>query len=80
VVKTTEGFELIDQIEQDLAGGRPVSPHAAGHLLAIDEVVSTHTELESLTPKEREVVVLIARGHFLLSRGFIGLTPLFPPH
>jgi DNA-binding NarL/FixJ family response regulator len=62
VVKTTEGFELEEQIEEALAGGRPVSRYVAGHLLKIDEVASTQSEIESLTPREREVVTLIARG------------------
>jgi len=62
VVKTTEGFELEEQIEKALAGGRPVSRYVAGHLLKIDEVASTQSEIESLTPREREVVTLIARG------------------
>lgn len=62
VVKTTEGFELEEQIDKALAGGRPVSRYVAGHLLKIDEVAATHSEMESLTPREREVVTLIARG------------------
>lgn len=62
VVKTTEGFELEEQIDKALAGGRPVSRYVAGHLLKIDDVASTHSEIESLTPREREVVTLIARG------------------
>lgn len=61
VVKTTEGFELSTQIDEALAGGRPVSKYVAGHLLEIDDVVAG-SDLESLTPKEREVVTLIARG------------------
>ena len=62
VVKTTEGFELDEQIEEALAGGRPVSKYVAGHLLKIDDVAAAESEIESLTPKEREVVTLIARG------------------
>lgn len=62
VVKTTEGFELDEQIDKALEGGRPVSRFVAGHLLKIDEAVATDTEIESLTPREREVVTLIARG------------------
>lgn len=62
VVKTTEGFELEEQIEDVLSGGRPVSRYVAGHLLKIDEVVGAESELERLTPREREVVTLIARG------------------
>ena len=63
VVKTTEGFELDEQIELALAGGRPVSRFVAGHLLKIDDVAATTSELEDLTPREREVVTLIARGY-----------------
>jgi DNA-binding NarL/FixJ family response regulator len=62
VVKTTEGFELEEQIDDVLSGGRPVSRYVAGHLLKIDDFVGAQSELESLTPREREVVTLIARG------------------
>lgn len=62
VVKTTEGFELEEQIDDALAGGRPVSRYVAGHLLKIDEIAAGESEMESLTPREREVVTLIARG------------------
>lgn len=62
VVKTTEGFELEEQINEALAGGRPVSRYVAGHLLKIDDVAATHSDIQSLTPREREVVTFIARG------------------
>ena len=62
VVKTTEGYQLKEQIEMALAGGRPVSRAVAGHLLDIDDFTTTQSEMEGLTPREREVVDLIARG------------------
>ena len=62
IVKTTDGHELEEQIDKALAGGRPVSRYVAGHLLKIDAVASGESEIESLTPREREVVTLIARG------------------
>jgi len=62
VVKKTEGFELMDQIDMALAGGRPMSRFVANYSLHIDDVAATTSELEQLTPKEREVVTLIARG------------------
>ncbi|MCZ6630434.1 MAG: response regulator transcription factor [Actinobacteria bacterium] len=62
VVKTTEGFQLGEQIDQVLAGGRPVSRYVANYLLEIDDMAAANSELESLTPKEREVMTLIARG------------------
>lgn len=62
VVKKTDGCELEEQIDSALAGGRPVSRYVANYLLQIDEVAAANSELEALTDKEREVVVLIARG------------------
>lgn len=62
VVKKTEGFELMDQIDLALAGGRPMSRYVANYSLSIDDVAASTSELEQLTPKEREVVTLIARG------------------
>lgn len=62
VVKKTDGVELEEQIDLALAGGRPVSRYVANYLLKIDEVAAASSELEALTPKEREVVTLIARG------------------
>ena len=62
VVKTTEGFQLGEQIDQVLSGGRPVSRYVANYLLEIDDIAAANSELESLTPKEREVMTLIARG------------------
>jgi DNA-binding NarL/FixJ family response regulator len=63
VVKHADEFELADKIDQVLAGGRPVSRYVANYLMKIDDLASTNTELESLTPKEREVMNLIARGY-----------------
>jgi len=62
VVKKTDGYELEEQIDQVLAGGRPVSRYVAHYLLEIDDIAAENSELESLTEKEREVVTLIARG------------------
>jgi DNA-binding NarL/FixJ family response regulator len=63
VVKQADEFELADKIDQVLAGGRPVSRYVANYLMQIDDVASANSELESLTPKEREVMNLIARGY-----------------
>ena len=63
VVKQADEFELADTIDQVLAGGRPVSRYVANYLMQIDDVASAHSELESLTPKEREVMNLVARGY-----------------
>jgi DNA-binding NarL/FixJ family response regulator len=63
VVKQADEFELADKIDQVLAGGRPVSRYVANYLMQIDDVAAAHSELEALTPKEREVMNLIARGY-----------------
>jgi DNA-binding NarL/FixJ family response regulator len=63
VVKRADEFELAENIDQVLAGGRPVSRYVASYLMQIDDVASSNPDLESLTPREREVMTLIARGY-----------------
>lgn len=62
ITKTTIGADLPDLIRQTAAGARPVSPEVAGFLLDIDETIADEA-LARLTPREREVVNLIARGY-----------------
>lgn len=62
IAKTTATDELAELIDQTVAGQRPVSPDVAGFLLDIDEDVDA-CAMEKLTPREREVVNLIARGY-----------------
>jgi len=63
ITKTTASNELPDLIDQTVSGLRPVSPDVAGFLLDIDEDIDTTSTIERLTPREREVVNLIARGY-----------------
>lgn len=63
IVKTSDEQFLLGAIEQTLAGARPISREVAGHLLGIDEAVPEASGIERLTPKEREVTTLIARGY-----------------
>ncbi len=63
IVKSSEGSDLVRAIEQTLAGERPVSREIAGHLLDIDEDIPANAGINKLTPKEREVTKLIARGY-----------------
>lgn len=63
ITKTTLTGELPDLIEQTAEGQRPVSPDVAGFLLDIDEDIAAGSAIERLTPREREVVNLIARGY-----------------
>ncbi len=63
LTKSTHGEELAALLEAALFGKRPVSAEVAGYLLDIDDEIDTGTGLERLTPREREVVNLIARGY-----------------
>lgn len=63
ITKTTMSNELPSLIEQTAAGRRPVSPDVAAFLLDIDEDIAAGSTIERLTPREREVVNLIARGY-----------------
>jgi DNA-binding NarL/FixJ family response regulator len=63
LVKTSEEHEVIDGVRAVLAGQRPVSAEVAGHLLSINEHVPDGSGVERLTPREREVTELIARGY-----------------
>lgn len=63
VTKATLGGDLPDLICQTAAGLRPVSADVAGFLLDIDENIRKDSSIARLTPREREVVSLIARGY-----------------
>lgn len=63
VTKSTLGDALPSMIEQTAKGLRPVSADVAGYLLDIAESISTDSSMSNLTPREREVVNLIARGY-----------------
>ncbi|MGI9667929.1 MAG: response regulator [Acidimicrobiia bacterium] len=49
-------YEAID-------GGNPVSPEVAQYMLEIDDVAGQLELIDRLTPREREVVILIAQGY-----------------
>lgn len=63
LVKTTDPPDLLRAISETLAGGRPLSREIAGHLLAIDADVPESAGIERLTPREKEITTLIARGY-----------------
>ncbi len=63
ITKTTMSNELPRLIEETAEGRRPVSPEVAAYLLDIDEDIAAGSSIERLTPREREVVNLIARGY-----------------
>jgi DNA-binding NarL/FixJ family response regulator len=63
VTKATFGSELPDLVEMAATGARPISPDVAGYLLDIDEGIVAVSGIEKLTPRERDVVRLIARGY-----------------
>lgn len=63
LVKTADEHFVLDAIEQTLAGAKPVSPEVAGFLLNIDRDIPDAAGIERLTPRERDVTTLIARGY-----------------
>jgi DNA-binding NarL/FixJ family response regulator len=63
LTKTTHQELLADLMIGALEGTKPVSKEVAGYLLDIDDESDTDSGLSRLTPREREVVMLIARGH-----------------
>jgi DNA-binding NarL/FixJ family response regulator len=70
VTKTISGPELVDAVRSVAAGDAVFSPRLAGFVLDAfatlhmgDERPSFDPELDQLTPREREVLRLIARAH-----------------
>jgi DNA-binding NarL/FixJ family response regulator len=66
VTKTISGSELADAIRRVADGDAVFSPRLAGFVLdafRAGERVHGDAELEELTPREREVLQLIARGY-----------------
>ena len=66
VTKTISGAELADAVRRVADGDAVFSPRLAGFVLdafRAGERVHSDTELDELTPREREVLQLIARGY-----------------
>ena len=66
VTKTITGPELVDAIRRVSEGDAVFSPRLAGFVLdafRAGEPLGGDSELENLTPREREVLQLIARGY-----------------
>lgn len=62
VLKSTFGSRLVDLVDDVLGGETPVSPQIAGYMLDIGDSIDP-ASTDSLTPRERQVVELIARGY-----------------
>jgi DNA-binding NarL/FixJ family response regulator len=66
VTKTISGEELADAVQRVADGDAVFSPRLAGFVLdafRAGERVQSDSELNELTPREREVLQLIARGY-----------------
>ena len=63
VTKGDHDTRLEQAVVDALGGLRPTSREVAAHVLDIDDAITTDSSLERLTPREREVTNLIARGH-----------------
>ncbi len=63
LTKRVSKDELADALREAIAGGNPVSADVAQYILEIDDVATQLELIDRLTPREREVVVLIAQGY-----------------
>ncbi len=63
ITKSTSGKDLPGVVYEVMDGGTPVSREVAGHLLDIDSAAEQISLIDRLTPREREVVLHIARGY-----------------
>jgi len=63
VTKSTFGPDLPDLVYATATDQRPISADVAGFLLDIDEDIVEVAGIEKLTPREHDVVNLIARGY-----------------
>ncbi|MCL1599678.1 MAG: response regulator transcription factor [Actinomycetia bacterium] len=63
ITKSTSGDELPDVVRDVMNGGTPVSREVASYLLDIDTAAGQVDLIGRLTPREREVVMFIARGY-----------------
>lgn len=55
--------DLPNRVRQTLAGGRPISRRVAAHLQDLDQAIPEASGIEKLTPRERDVLMYIARGY-----------------
>jgi len=63
ITKSTPGDELPAVVYDVMDGGTPISREVAGYLLDIDAAAENITLIDRLTPRERDVVLHIARGY-----------------
>lgn len=63
LVKSTLGSRLPELLTEALEGSMPVSPQVAGYLLDFDDAVQEMSDIEQLSPREREVAQYMARGY-----------------
>lgn len=62
LVKAGSAARLLDTLEEVLAGGTPLDPKIAGMILQTFRQLSPIPEAEELSPREREVLQLSAKG------------------
>lgn len=63
LTKGVIGVDLADCVQETLNGGRPISKQVAGFVLDINENITDESGIGRLTPRQREVARLIARGY-----------------
>lgn len=63
LTKQASQDELLAALADAVSGGNPVSPDVAQYMIELDDILGQMETLNSLTPREREVVDAIAKGY-----------------
>ena len=63
LTKQASQAELVSAITEALDGGNPVSPEVAQYMLELDDEMARIESFKRLTPRERQVVDVLAKGY-----------------
>ena len=63
LTKQASQAELMSAITEALNGGNPVSPEVAQYMLELDDEMVRIESFKRLTPRERQVVDVLAKGY-----------------
>ncbi len=63
LTKQASQAELVEAISESLNGGNPVSPEVAQFMLELDDEMARIESFKRLTPRERQVVDVLAKGY-----------------
>lgn len=62
LTKTTQPSKLLDAIVEIHKGGSPMSSHIARKIITSFQEIEKNTELEKLSQREQEIIILLSKG------------------